>query len=571
MRSAGRWPGRVYLAVGVVQGLALWQLTTQEVAGLFSGHPALLRACLHFAAAAPVAWYLLAGGGFRPLARAGVALVITALGCCLAAHAAATSGEGPVPISFILAGAALSYTLVVLAAGFHVRRRWFDYPQLFEHGWRNVLLFGAASALTGILWMVLFGAAYLLGALGIDTLLNWLKEPPVIAVLSCAAFACFILQATLRGEALVALRKFWLTLNTWFLPLALLLAIVWVVALLVTGPQPLFETRRAAYLLFWFVALAVLFMNAAYQDGGAVPYGPRVAKAIAWAWLSVPVLAAVGLWALSMRVAQHGWTVDRLWAAVVGGLAVAYGVGYSGSVISRARWMPTLENTNIAASLAFAVVVVLFTSPIADFRQIAVNSQVARLRSGQTAAAAFDVVALKRDGGTAGRKALLQLAADESVAASVRAEAKVQLAGVDSPLHNGQDHDAALAALRTQVKIVPAGTAADPALLDLLSRTNADWSEKMCLQTPARCALWIVDLDGDGAAEAVLLRESNNLAEGTVYAKGKEGWRREARLEGPPQPMNQWLAAIQAGPAVPVEPRWRDLQLGGRRYSVRPG
>jgi hypothetical protein len=413
-------PLPAYLALGLLQGIALWLLTRPESAGVFQGHSALLSACIHFSVTAPVAWYLLAGSPLRPLARAGVAIALATLVGSLAAYAAATSGEGRQPFSFVIALAVLSYMLVVLAAGFDPRRRWFDYPRLFEHGWRNVLLVGAAGALTGILWTVLLGAAYLLAALGVDAFLNLLTQRVVIAILSCTAFAFFVLQATLRDDALVAVRKFWLALNTWFLPLALLLGVVWVAALLAIGPEPLFQTRRAALLLFWFVALDVLFMNAAYQDGRVTPYGRPMSRVTVYAWLAVPVLAIVGLWALSLRVQQHGWSVERLWAALVGGMTLVYGVGYVGSALSRSRWMPTVENTNIVAALALAVAIVLVTGPLADFRRIAVDSQVSRLRSGEVAVAAFDFQALQREGGKWGQAALARLAEDQSLAAAAR-------------------------------------------------------------------------------------------------------------------------------------------------------
>jgi hypothetical protein len=368
----------------------------------------------------------------------------------------------------------------------------------------------------------------------------------------------------------VALRKFWLTLNTWFLPLALLLAIVWIAALLATGPAPLFQTRRAALLLFWFVALAVLFMNAAYQDGRVVPYSRPVARAAAWAWLSVPVLAAVGLWALSLRVAQYGWSVDRLWAAVVGGMALLYAVGYAASAPFRSRWMPTLENSNIVASLTLAVLIVLFTGPLADFRRIAVDSQVARLRSGETAASAFDFAALQQQGGQWGRDALARLAADPSVAAAVRTSAKAQLAGAGRRPDQDQDPGEALAALRKDVRILPSGAAPDARLLELLSRSKADWSEKTCAKQPAACALWIVDLDGDGVTEAILLRESGRSVQGTVYANGQAGWKREAELQGPSAPLTEWFTAIESHAATTAKPRWPDLQVAARRYWVRP-
>jgi len=564
--GAGSLP--VHLLLGVLQGLALWLLGRPFIDGVFATHPALPTAGIHFAVAAPVGWYLLAGSPLRPRARAGVALAIAALVGGLAGHATATSGKGHPPFSFTLAAAVLAYVLVVLAAGFDARRRWFDYPRLFEFGWRNALLAAVAGALTGILWTVLLGAAWLLNALGVSTLLDLLREQVVVQVLSWTAFAFFILQATQRSEALVVLRNFWLTLNTWFLPLALLLAIVWVAALAVTGPQPLFQTRRAALLLFWFVALAVLFMNAAYQDGRGVPHGRAIARIAAYAWLAVPVLAGVGLWALSLRVAQHGWTVDRLWAAVVGGMALLYGVGYAGSVVPRARWMPTLENTNVVASLVLAVVIVACTSPIADVRRTAVDSQLSRLRSGQVAAAKFDFGALKQEGGTWGHDALVRLSEDASV--TVRGEARAGLNDLGRWPDRDQDHDAALAVLRNDVRILPSGTPLDARLAQLLSRPDANWGEKACVRDPARCALWFVDLDGDGTAEAVLLWENNHWVQGGMYALAQGSWRREAELAGPPAPLADWITAIESRAAGPEKPLWPDLQVAGKRYSVRP-
>ena len=557
----------VYLLLGLVQGVALWLLTMPEASLRFLEHPALHSALIHFAAGAPLAWYLLAGSPVGPRTQVGIAVTIAVLIGGLAAHAVATSSGGREPFSFMLAAAVLSYMLVALASGFDPQRRWFSYTRLFDHGWRNVLLVGASGALTGILWVLLWGAAFLLAALGIETLSTLLNERVVLAVVTCTAFAFFIRQATISSDALIALRKFWLTLNTWFLPLALLLAIVWVGALAVVGPKPLFETRRAAQLLFWFVALAVVFMNAAHQDGRAVPYGRRLSQVTTWAWLSVPVLAAVGLWALAVRIGQHGWTVDRLWAAVVGGMAVLYGVGYSASTAVRSRWMPTVETTNIVAALALCVVIVLSTSPIADFRKVAVQSQLARLRAGQAGVAALDLAALKREGGQWGRDALEKLAVDETVAPALRSEAAAQLARVGPSQE--QNPELAMAALRKDLRVLPSGTAPDPLLLALLARADADWSERMCVRDSSGCAVWMVDLDGDGTAEALLLRETNRFVSATLYAKGPNGWKREADLQGSPMSLADWTAAIDAKSAAPVQARWPDLQVGDRRYSIR--
>src|SRR5947209_585122 len=91
----------VYLTVGLVQGLALWWLTRSNGA-VFVSNDVLRAAALHFAAAAPALWYLLADSARRGPARAAVAAVIALLVSGLAAHAAATSPAGHEPFSFKL-------------------------------------------------------------------------------------------------------------------------------------------------------------------------------------------------------------------------------------------------------------------------------------------------------------------------------------------------------------------------------------------------------------------------------------------------------------------------------------
>ncbi|MFL6691359.1 MAG: hypothetical protein ACJ8GO_00205, partial [Ramlibacter sp.] len=123
--------------------------------------------------------------------------------------------------------------------------------------------------------------------------------------------------------------------------------------------------------------------------------------------------------------------------------------------------------------------------------------------------------------------------------------------------------------LRKDVRTLPSGAVPDPLLLEWLARTKADWPERTCVGDPSHCALWIVDLDGNGTPEAVLLRESGKLVGGTVYVNGPNGWARDGELQGLPMSLADWTAAIDAQAAVPVKARWPDLQVGKTRYSIR--
>lgn len=552
----------IYLAVGLAQGAALWALRDGTGDDLHGG-------LLHLALAAPLAWYLLAGSTLAARARVLAAACIGMLFFLLGAHAANTAAgtQHAIPFSFAIAPVVLGYLLVALVAAYDVPSRRIAYPQLFEFAWRNALLVGVAGALTGILWLLLWAAAWMMDAIGIHALTQLLQQSALDWMLSTGAFGFAIAQALNRAEALAALRRFWLALNTWFLPLALALALVWLASLVATGVEPLFATRRAALALFWFAALAILFLNAAWQDGSAVPYGRRLAGAVRWAWLAIPLLAALGLWALALRVRQHGWTVDRIWAALVGSAAFLYAAGYC---LGRkpGGWMAAVPRTNISVAALLCLAIVLLLGPLADARKLAVASQVGRLRSGAVSLAQFDFAFLRTEAGSYGRAALDQLAQAGNVPPAVRsAAAEARRDAADGVIR--QDSTQALATLRDKVLVLPRGETPDPALLAWLSRPRPDYNERACLADAARCVLWLVDLDRAGGKEAVLLWDNAGFVNATVYAAESAGWRRQGELAGPRLPLAEWQAAIKSGRASTAPPRWLDLQVGTGRYTLR--
>jgi hypothetical protein len=115
---------------------------------------------------------------------------------------------------------------------------------------------------------------------------------------------------------------------------------------------------------------------------------------------------------------------------------------------------------------------------------------------------------------------------------------------------------------------MPAGQRPDPALLEWLARPNADWDERSCVSQPPQCALWLVDVDGDGQSEAVLLWEREQGVQALLYAREAAGWRKQSALRGGPQRLQAWREAVQAGDLQRKAPRWPDLQLGEQRLQV---
>lgn len=473
----------------------------------------------------------------------------------------------------IVASAVLGYVIVALAAtGVDWRVSALDYPRLFRVAWRNALLVPIAAFLTGIFWILLWAANWLVSTVGIDALDRLLRQPAFNLVVGSTGSGLATGLALRRADALVAVRRLWLALNAWFLPLALAFAVVWLVALAATGTSALFETKRAALYLFWFAALTVTFTNAAFQDGQEPPAYPRwLSRTLAWSWVAMPPLVLIALWALWLRVAEHGWTPDRIWAAVVGVMLTVHACGYALSLHDRARWMGTLPKTNIVAAVLEVVVLISLLSPLADARRMSVASQVARLESGAVAPQDFDWAFLEHQAGSYGKRALERLAsAGGDVPRPIQEQAAVVLRkGAPAPPPERQNEQKAFATLKEKVIVMPKSSRPDPALLAWLSRPLADWRERTCIATPERCALWLVDLDGDGKDEAILLWENEQrITTAALYAIESEGWRRQSELCGRQGSLQAWLDAVEQKRIELVAPRWRDIKVDGVSLQV---
>src|SRR5690606_34639356 len=160
----------------------------------------------------------------------------------------------------------------------------------------------------------------------------------------------------------------------------------------------------ATAILMALVAVIVAFTNAVYQDGTREPpYPGWLRRVVEAGLLTLPMHAALGVYALYLRVDQYGWTIDRYWAAFARGLFPGYAVGYAYSVVRRQPgWLAPLRRVNVVASLAIIVLIAASNSPLLDPHRIAVNDQVARWQQGRTAVEGLDLEYLRFDSGRRG-------------------------------------------------------------------------------------------------------------------------------------------------------------------------
>lgn len=580
---------RPLILVGTLQGGLLWWLWYAEQHHNWPATaPISYGALLAVVLAVPLAIYLSAGVRLpfrrRALLVGGVALAYAAMGAYAGWMGTPPAGldtmiARPRPeLGFgqFLAALAMGFmTIPLVAAWDSAARRW-PYPQLFEQAWRNALLSASVGVLTGLFWAVLWAGAMLMNSLGLNFIRELISEPifafPVTGLVVGGIFA----QGLARSDLLVNLRRFWLALNAWLLPLLLVFSVMWVLALPFTGLAPLFKTRAAAFILLWFTVLAVKFLNAAWQDGQErAAYPHWLAALVSWSWPTLVLVVGVAGWALYQRIAQYGLTEDRVWAAFIWLLAAGYALGYAASLLPgfRARgWMATVGPSNIAVALIALGGLALLMSPLADPRRLAVADQVARLHKGLVTPTEFDYDYLRFRAGRWGWQALQRLSTAQGDArvADIAGRARQALAQHER-FDEGQGAKAVLneADARARIRVLPAGTALDASLLAHLRDPGTDWRARRCLQPSQTCAVWWRDFNGDQRPEALLLIQSADATwtQSFLYEQQASGWTYVAEF-GQGVSSDDWVTAIAQGRVQLAPPAWPDLVIEGQRTQA---
>ena len=432
-----------------------------------------------------------------------------------------------------------------------------DYPAHHRSAWRLAIRIVLCALFAGLAWAAA-GAA-----------LGFLRQHyPALAyaplVLPLVALSV-ALAAQLTGEKFLgAVQEGLIFVFTMALPLLLLLGIA-VAGLGALGRwQPSLEVSAA------LAVLLIISINASYRDGTVWrPYWQRRLE-FAASLVLVPLTLLAGS-ALAARIAQYGWTDERIFAVAGLLLMAGYALCYAGSALislGGGGWMQRIEGSNLAMAFAGLALIVALASPIADPARLAVESQSLRLDQHRIAADAFDFTWLRDGGLRFGHNALTAMAASKAAPAVTRgafeALAAKPAAARPTPTEIGANlHVHSATGL-------PAG---------LLAR---DWSgvagAPPCLTNAALgCDAFFSDLDGDGHSEIILAYGTDARWWAAVMKQGLDkdgkmggGWYVAGTLAAPPCPGG--LDALRAGHFAAVRPsdNWRDLVVDGIRLSVQP-
>lgn len=409
------------------------------------------------------------------------------------------------------------------------------------YAWANAILWAAAAGFVLATFLLTLLLSELFKLIGIRILADLLSKGWFAWMLGCGALGAAVGILRDRDKVLGALQKVVRAVLSFLAPVLALGLVLFVLALPFTGLGPLWEqTKATTPILLACVAGAVILANAVIGNSREEEPGARPLR---WAAAALAVvllpLGAVAAVSTAKRIAQYGYTPERLWAAVFVAVALAAAATYLFALLrGRERWPDSIRRANVRLAAGISLLALFLALPILSFGAISTRDQVARLSSGRVSPDKFDWAALRFDFGPSGRRALERLAA--SPVGPTRKSARAALAATD----RWEIERQRVAATRKPPRLQVDGGAPVPAsLLDQIARSG-------------RC-------EGDGCRVVFLSSgEALVLAQGcdgclpalSVYRKLANGdWGIPVQVATPP-----------AGAGAPSVP------LGARRVEVRP-
>ncbi|WP_049622386.1 DUF4153 domain-containing protein [Frateuria defendens] len=444
-----------------------------------------------------------------------------------------------------------------------------DYPRLFGHAWQNGLILLLAVAFVGVCWLLLTLWAELFALVGLRIFRELFGWRPFVYLATGLMAGLGLLVGRTQQRALEVTRQILFGVCRGLLPLVAFIGVLFVLSLPFTGLEGLWRTRMAASILIALQLVMVLLLNAVRQDGtGNVPYPAWLRRIVEAGLLSLPLYAGLTLYALYLRVAQYGWTAERVWVALLALLLAGHALGYAVAVLRwRRGWLHDVPRVNVALALCSVLLAAAADSPLLDPHRIAVASQLAHWRAAGKAPEELDLDYLRFDSGRLGYRAVQALRDDPDVIASATlSQAMTDALARTSPMPwRRLQAPPTPAELRGRIRLGPGVAPVEDSYLDaLLTHRLPDAG---CLRKQADCLLLTPDLRGDGQRQH-LLCEVGGLVECVLATRDAQGWTAQGSVTWAWMDQHKVRAALLAGQLVPRQPDWPLLEVAGERAAL---
>lgn len=579
------------LLIALAQAGALYWLTQTATVDVWWASPSWPASAPRVFIPLLLAWsyvpliLLLGIGQIRPLPLAIWAVIAAAVVIGLGYHdavrgrfiAAGYAGVLWPRLELWLVLTALVFIAHVLVVDSFIERRAIpSYSRHFDTAWKQGVQIVLAAGFAMIFWGVLMLGAALFKLVEIDAFWRliehrWFQYPATTLALAVAIHVTDVQPSLIRGARSLAL-----TLLAWLLPVLAAIVLGFLGSLPFISLDPLWRTHFATGLLLTAAGLLIFLINSFYQDGdnreavaaGGAAMGIKRLAAGAGAIELIP-LVALAAWALSLRVGQYGWSVERILAAALILVAGCYAIGYAAAVALSPATLKRIEITNFVTAYIFLALALALFSPLADPARLMVADQMARLETRAVRPDEFDFAALMFDGASWGHTALVRLSQekDNPDAATINALAAHALAatsrdGTAVPIGT-QPADAA-----ARIAVYPTGRALPASILDLSSGPFTAATLPSCLRvrTGLNCVARFVTL-APGQAEAILFLDGSGP--GYLLQPDASGdWHQTGRLSG--ALCHAVREALQRGEFSMEQHAAPDLLVGTTRIAIDP-
>lgn len=439
-----------------------------------------------------------------------------------------------------------------------------SYSRLFRLSWVNFLTLALSLFFSLCVWGVFMLWAGLFKAIKInffyDLFTNRWFFYPALALANGFGVIIFRQQSsiidTIRG-ILQALSKF-------LLIILVFVSLLFLVALPFTGLEPLWQTG-GSMLIICMQALILFLLNSVYQDDPEfIPYPLILHRFIYLSIAILPVYSAICFYGLSLRVDQYGWTLLRCWAFLLSVVFSLFALGYLWGIVKyRDHWLTQLSWVNVRLGLIVLALMFIVNTPVMDFRKISLNSQLARLDSGEVSLEDFDYAYLRNHLATPGYRALQEI--KERVSLShpeivIRIESLYANDRVGGP----SSEELILSAINQIDMEMPEGLGG--AIYKELA--NNRWR----LSQNRGYFLLPLDLNEDNGLEYILVEERKDWHGLTLFYLEGSQWKNAtiSSIDGIDEKAGAMvLEAIKENKVSTRETKWKDIDIGGVHFEVR--
>lgn len=441
--------------------------------------------------------------------------------------------------------------------------RWGDFPSLFRLYWHNGLALLLSLLATGLSWLVLWLCASLFSLIGIDFFNTlFFDNRAFIHIFTGCIVAMTVTLCRSNPRLMLSVQHLLTLVATGLLPAVGAVMVLFMLALPGVGMEAISRQISGAGLLNTLCLLYLLLMALVWYPGrDAPPYMPLMRRLLLGALLFAPVCALLAAWAVWLRVAQYGWTPDRLYAALITVVSLLWSVGYVISLARQRRSDGDFSRTGKVVLMVAPLFMALVYTPILNPWRLSVHSQMARIEADKTRLDSATITMLSNSLRW-GREALRTLQADAAIQSNpaLRRLIKEALSGRVTPGSTAGPDEF------RQIPLAAPQPQPEPAFWATLAKQYV-WRARDCLPENgvSSCMLLAQDLNGDGQPEWILF----NFSMRSAFVMSKQGgaWQGVGYFYTLPKTLDaSTLRKIAQSSRLTTLPQpWRDLSIDGER------